>query len=110
LLLGEQRHNGCEQFALDSYPTASRLRFEPGPFALELIIRRDGVYKYVFITNLLLSLTARDFLKSRHLEKLQTRVYCLLFLTHSVGSYLGGGPGSLYSKTLISDTWSIYIG
>jgi len=32
LLLGEQRHNGCEQFAQDCYPTASRLRFEPGPF------------------------------------------------------------------------------
>ena len=31
-LLGEQRHDGCEQFAWDSYPTASRLRFEPGPF------------------------------------------------------------------------------
>jgi len=30
LLLGEQRHNWCEQFAC--YPTASRLRFEPGPF------------------------------------------------------------------------------
>jgi len=29
LLLGEQRHDGCEQFALDCYPTASRLRFEP---------------------------------------------------------------------------------
>ena len=29
LLLGEQRHNGCEQFAKDCYPTASRLRFEP---------------------------------------------------------------------------------
>ena len=32
LLLGEQRHNGFEQFAYDCYPTASRLRFEPGPF------------------------------------------------------------------------------
>ena len=32
LLLGEQRHDGCEQFALDCYPTASRMRFEPGPF------------------------------------------------------------------------------
>ena len=32
LLLGEQGHNGCEQFAQDCYPTASRLRFEPGPF------------------------------------------------------------------------------
>ena len=32
LLFGEQRHNGCEQFAQDCYPTASRLRFEPGPF------------------------------------------------------------------------------
>jgi len=32
-LLGEQRHNGCEQFAQDWYPTASRLRFEPGPFS-----------------------------------------------------------------------------
>ena len=32
LLLGEHRHNGCEQFAQDCYPTASRLRFEPGPF------------------------------------------------------------------------------
>jgi len=31
-LLGEQRHDGCEQFAWDCYPTASRLRFEPGPF------------------------------------------------------------------------------
>ena len=31
-LLGEQRHNGCEQFAEDCYPTASRLQFEPGPF------------------------------------------------------------------------------
>ena len=29
---GEQRHDGCEQFALDCYPTASRLRFEPGLF------------------------------------------------------------------------------
>jgi len=28
-LLGEQRHDGCEQFAYDYYPTASRLRFEP---------------------------------------------------------------------------------
>ena len=32
LLLGEHRHNGCEQFAQDCYPTASRLRFEPVPF------------------------------------------------------------------------------
>jgi len=33
LLLGEQRHNGCEQFVQTvCYPTASRLRFEPGPF------------------------------------------------------------------------------
>jgi len=32
LLLGEQGHNGCEQFAYDCYPTASRLRFEPRPF------------------------------------------------------------------------------
>ena len=31
-LLGEQRHHGCEQFALGCYPTTSRLRFEPGPF------------------------------------------------------------------------------
>ena len=31
-LLGEQRHDGCEQFAKDCYLTASRLRFEPGPF------------------------------------------------------------------------------
>jgi len=28
-LLGEQKHDGCEQFA---YPTASRLRFEPRPY------------------------------------------------------------------------------
>ena len=32
LLLGEQRHNGCEQFAQDCYPTVSRLRFEPRPY------------------------------------------------------------------------------
>ena len=32
LLLGEQRHDKCEQFAWDCYPTASRLRFEPGLF------------------------------------------------------------------------------
>jgi len=25
-------HDGCEQFAWDCYPTASRLRFEPRPF------------------------------------------------------------------------------
>jgi len=31
-LLGEQKHDGCEQFAWDCYPTASRLRFEPGPY------------------------------------------------------------------------------
>jgi len=31
-LLGKQRHDGCEQFAYDCYPTASRLRFEPRPF------------------------------------------------------------------------------
>ena len=30
--LGEERHDGCEQFAQDCYPTASRLRFEPRPF------------------------------------------------------------------------------
>ena len=30
-LLGEQRHDGCEQFAYDCYLTASRLQFEPGP-------------------------------------------------------------------------------
>ena len=35
LLLGEQRHDGCEQFAKDCYPTASQLRFEPGPSAPE---------------------------------------------------------------------------
>ena len=36
LLLGEQRRNGCEQFAQDCcYSTASRLRFEPGPSAPE---------------------------------------------------------------------------
>jgi len=32
LLLGEQKHNGCEQFAQDCYPTASQLQFEPGLF------------------------------------------------------------------------------
>jgi len=31
-LLGEQRHDGCEQFAWECYPTASRLRFEPRPY------------------------------------------------------------------------------
>jgi len=31
-LLGEQRHDGCEQFAQDCYPTALRPRFEPRPF------------------------------------------------------------------------------
>ena len=31
-LLGEQRHDGCEQFAWDCYPTASRLPFEPRRF------------------------------------------------------------------------------
>jgi len=36
-LLGKQKHDGCEQFASDCYPTASRLRFEvnPGPSASE---------------------------------------------------------------------------
>jgi len=33
LLLSEQMHNGCEQFAEDCYPTASRLLFEPGHFS-----------------------------------------------------------------------------
>ena len=32
LLLGKQMHDGCEQFAEDCYPTASRLRFVPGLF------------------------------------------------------------------------------
>ena len=32
-MLGEQRHDGCEQFAQDCYAkTASRLRHEPRPF------------------------------------------------------------------------------
>ena len=31
-LLGEQRHDGCEQFAWDCHATASRLRLEPRPF------------------------------------------------------------------------------
>ena len=34
-LLGEQRHNGCEQFAQDCYPTASWLRFQTRPFCVE---------------------------------------------------------------------------
>ena len=34
-LLGEQRHDGYEQFAQDCYLTASRLRFESGPSAAE---------------------------------------------------------------------------
>jgi len=32
LLLDEQRHDRCEQFTQHCYPTASRLRFQPGPF------------------------------------------------------------------------------
>jgi len=32
LLLDEQRHKGCEQFAQDCYATALWLRFKPGPF------------------------------------------------------------------------------
>jgi len=35
LLLGEQRHNRCEQFTYDCCPTASWLRFEPGLSASE---------------------------------------------------------------------------
>jgi len=31
-LLGDPRHDGCEQFAQDCYTTASRLRFEPRPY------------------------------------------------------------------------------
>jgi len=31
-LLGEQRHDGCEQFARDCYLAVSWLRFEPRPF------------------------------------------------------------------------------
>ena len=31
-LLGEQRHDGCKQFAWDCYPTALRLQFEPRPW------------------------------------------------------------------------------
>ena len=34
-LLGEQRHDGCELFAEDCYPTASWLRLNPGPTAQE---------------------------------------------------------------------------
>ena len=36
LLLGKQRHNGCEQFAQDCYPTASRLRIEPSTLTIRL--------------------------------------------------------------------------
>ena len=32
LLIGERRHDGCEQFAYYCYLTASQLRFEPRPF------------------------------------------------------------------------------
>ena len=35
LLLDEQRHDWCEQSAQDCYPTASRLQFEPRPYAPE---------------------------------------------------------------------------
>ena len=34
LLLGEQRHDGCKQFAQDCYPTPSRLRFKPRPYCV----------------------------------------------------------------------------
>jgi len=35
LLLGEERHGGCEQFAYDCYPAALQLRFEPRPYCTE---------------------------------------------------------------------------
>ena len=38
-MLGEQRHDGCEQFSYDCYPTASRLRFEPRPESSTLTTR-----------------------------------------------------------------------
>ena len=37
-LLGEQRHDGCEQFTWDCYPTALRLRFEPKPFCTRVTL------------------------------------------------------------------------
>jgi len=45
-----------------------------------------GVFKYDFVTNFLLSLTVKEFLKiGKYFLKLLARVGCLVFLTHSVG-------------------------
>ena len=51
-LLGEQRHDGCEQFAEDCYLTASRLRSEPEPSAPEFsaLTTRTGLTNWIFHT------------------------------------------------------------
>jgi len=42
-----------------------------------------GVFVYDFVTNFLLSLTVKEFLKiGQYLVKLWARVRCLVFLTH----------------------------
>ena len=63
LLLCEQRHNGCEQFAKDCYPTASQLRFERGPFCTRvqhinhLATEPPIVCGYTFNMNVLFSIS-----------------------------------------------------
>jgi len=44
LLLGEQRHDGCEQFAYNCYLTASQLQFEPGPFCAWVNTKPKFIY------------------------------------------------------------------
>jgi len=76
LLLGEQRHDGCGQFAYVCYPTASRLRFEPGPFCAWvqhdnhsspshplawLELKKGNEVHYYFVLKLLLPFTSHPF-------------------------------------------------
>jgi len=52
-------------------------------------LRRGGIFKYYFIANLLLSLTVKKLKIGKHLAKLRIRLWCLVFLTHSVHALLG---------------------
>jgi len=57
-LLGEQRHDWCEQFAYYCYPTVSRLRFE-GPSASSMLTTRLPSHPYVIhLANNFLSLVS----------------------------------------------------
>jgi len=96
-LLAEQRHDGCEQFDLDCYPTASRLRYEPRPFCAWVqhanhsatepyactLVNWGGKWDNRFVVSVLSNISANNF---------QKRLMCVKVIVCSISVVLCFNP------------------